>query len=101
MHASRAVLKHTPLIHFLGKRTIPKNIDHTPHVHPLSGMTQLPKSFFGGAGAGGAGSAAATESASSPGALDSVLDLPQRFKMPAISEEELEQVNSGAAEFIY
>ncbi|KFY45316.1 hypothetical protein V495_03044 [Pseudogymnoascus sp. VKM F-4514 (FW-929)] len=31
-----------PLIKFLGKRTVPASVDHTPHVHPASPSSALP-----------------------------------------------------------
>lgn len=34
-----------PLIKFLGKRTIPTSVDHTPHVHPASPTSSLPATF--------------------------------------------------------
>ncbi|KAK5163720.1 uncharacterized protein LTR77_010393 [Saxophila tyrrhenica] len=34
-----------PLIKFLGKRNVPKNIDHTPHAHPAAPNDSLPESF--------------------------------------------------------
>lgn len=39
-HAER-----TPLIKFLGKRTTPASIDHTPHPHPASPTHELPAGF--------------------------------------------------------
>ncbi|EUC31393.1 hypothetical protein COCVIDRAFT_113141 [Bipolaris victoriae FI3] len=44
MNATRALARQ-PLIRFLGKRTTPSHIDHTPHVHPASHMKELPSSF--------------------------------------------------------
>jgi small subunit ribosomal protein YMR-31 len=35
----------TPLIKFLGKRTTPASVDHTPHAHPASPSQSLPDSF--------------------------------------------------------
>lgn len=35
----------TPLIKFIGKRSVPKSVDHTPHVHPASEKPSLPDSF--------------------------------------------------------
>lgn len=35
----------TPLIKFIGKRGLPKKIDHTPHAHPASPTHSLPDSF--------------------------------------------------------
>ncbi|KAL5120565.1 hypothetical protein ACEQ8H_001584 [Pleosporales sp. CAS-2024a] len=34
-----------PMIRFLGKRTIPSKIDHTPHAHPAAPSDALPESF--------------------------------------------------------
>lgn len=39
-HADR-----TPMIKFLGPRTIPSSIDHTPRPHPASPSGTLPESF--------------------------------------------------------
>ncbi|KAJ5235974.1 hypothetical protein N7489_006065 [Penicillium chrysogenum] len=35
----------TPLIRFVGKRSVPKSIDHSPRVHPASPTGSLPDSF--------------------------------------------------------
>ncbi|KKY28627.1 hypothetical protein UCRPC4_g00432 [Phaeomoniella chlamydospora] len=35
----------TPLIKFIGRRTVPKSIDHTPQPHPASPTNSLPDSF--------------------------------------------------------
>ncbi|RFU80628.1 hypothetical protein TARUN_1584 [Trichoderma arundinaceum] len=40
VHAER-----TPLIRFLGPRTIPSSIDHTPQPHPASPSGKLPEGF--------------------------------------------------------
>ncbi|KAH7146525.1 hypothetical protein EDB81DRAFT_759764 [Dactylonectria macrodidyma] len=40
VHAER-----TPLIRFLGPRTIPANIDHSPKPHPASPTGSLPENF--------------------------------------------------------
>lgn len=86
------------LIKFLGKRPAPAPSSHEPAVHPLSGSDKLPSSFFA---ANPASSAPAAVSASKPSALLSILDLPARFQTPGLSEAEIEQVNSGAAEHVY
>jgi small subunit ribosomal protein YMR-31 len=44
MNATKALARQ-PMIRFLGKRTTPSQIDHTPHVHPASPMKELPSSF--------------------------------------------------------
>ncbi|KAI9854969.1 MAG: hypothetical protein M1824_006478 [Vezdaea acicularis] len=42
----QAAAQHrTPMIHFIGKRSIPKTIDHTPQTHPASPAGTLPDSF--------------------------------------------------------
>lgn len=94
MHPSRSIQKVQPLIRFLGKRIAPKSIDHTPHVHPLSGMKELPKSFF-------SSTSAASAPAESGNRVSSLLDLPSKYQTPSIDLAELEQVNSGAAEIVY
>ncbi|EKV08362.1 Ribosomal protein S36, mitochondrial [Penicillium digitatum] len=35
----------TPLIRFVGKRSVPQSIDHSPRVHPASPTGTLPDSF--------------------------------------------------------
>ncbi|KAI9829081.1 MAG: hypothetical protein M1832_000104 [Thelocarpon impressellum] len=51
MNATRVVRQaaaaqhRTPLIHFLGKRTVPDSVDHAPHAHPASPSHNLPDSF--------------------------------------------------------
>jgi len=37
--------QRTPLIKFIGKRTVPKSIDHMPTAHPASPNSSLPTSF--------------------------------------------------------
>ncbi|KAK5947261.1 hypothetical protein PMZ80_001410 [Knufia obscura] len=41
----RASHARTPLIKFLGKRSHPKQVDHTPQPHPASPTHELPESF--------------------------------------------------------
>lgn len=43
-HVLRAAAR-TPMIKFLGKRSHPKQLDHTPQPHPASPTHQLPESF--------------------------------------------------------
>ncbi|KAJ6155089.1 hypothetical protein N7470_005655 [Penicillium chermesinum] len=35
----------TPLIRFVGKRSVPQSVDHTPRVHPAAPTSSLPDSF--------------------------------------------------------
>lgn len=43
--AAGAHAERTPLIKFLGKRTTPTSVDHTPHPHPASPSHELPAGF--------------------------------------------------------
>ncbi|KAJ9658115.1 hypothetical protein H2201_007896 [Coniosporium apollinis] len=47
MNATRVLLQQhrQPMIRFLGKRTTPTKVDHTPHAHPASPTHSLPDSF--------------------------------------------------------
>lgn len=70
----RAANARQPMIKFLGKRSHPKNIDHTPQAHPASPTHELPSSFasyrqkatqHGPLGGGQQGSGGPTPSSSS------------------------------------
>ena len=41
----RLAQHRTPMIKFLGKRSPPKQVDHTPHLHPADPHPSLPDSF--------------------------------------------------------
>ncbi|KAM3076225.1 hypothetical protein ACMFMG_006268 [Clarireedia jacksonii] len=43
--AAAAHHERTPMIRFLGKRSIPSSVDHSPHAHPASPTHELPKGF--------------------------------------------------------
>jgi len=43
--SAAAHAERTPMIKFLGKRTIPSSVDHSPHAHPASPSHELPKDF--------------------------------------------------------
>ncbi|KAH6722323.1 hypothetical protein DL95DRAFT_379521 [Leptodontidium sp. 2 PMI_412] len=45
LRQASAAAERTPLIKFLGKRSIPSSIDHTPHAHPASPTHELPADF--------------------------------------------------------
>ncbi|KAH7320268.1 hypothetical protein B0I35DRAFT_478528 [Stachybotrys elegans] len=45
LRQAAAHAERTPLIKFLGPRTIPANIDHSPQPHPASPDGKLPESF--------------------------------------------------------
>lgn len=110
------------MIKFLGKRTAPKSVDHTPHVHPAAPSTSLPDSFANYRSKaqqhGPLGGQAAPHSANSTGAYGAVgghsghelgsiepkkgeffdrSELPARFRTTAWTEEEMEAITSGGA----
>ncbi|KAG9235053.1 hypothetical protein BJ875DRAFT_483594 [Amylocarpus encephaloides] len=43
--AAAAHAERTPMIKFIGKRTYPASVDHTPHAHPASPTHELPADF--------------------------------------------------------
>jgi len=45
MNATRILSHRTPLIHFIGKRSIPEAIDHSARAHAASPTGSLPTSF--------------------------------------------------------
>lgn len=95
----------TPLIHFLGKRTIPEAIDHTPRAHPAAPTQQLPTSFaeyrknaqqhgpLSGYKSAGRNSAIEPKA----GEVFDRSQLPQRFWRTSLSKEEIEVIESGGA----
>ncbi|KAF4954628.1 hypothetical protein FSARC_12068 [Fusarium sarcochroum] len=122
VHAER-----TPLIKFLGPRSIPSNVDHSPKPHPASGVEKLPESWSGygngdavathksfsnyrdhaqqhgplqkaaGSGFGGA-SARSLGSVSAPaGVAFDVSELPARFHRSPLNAAEIEAIESGGA----
>ncbi|EWC45842.1 hypothetical protein DRE_04849 [Drechslerella stenobrocha 248] len=110
MQATRALAHRTPLIRFLGKRSIPESIDHTPRPHPASPSSSLPTSFkqYREAIANQHGPLA-TRSASSaskpffvqPAALlNNSGELPQRFGRLRWTPVEMDAVNSGGASLL-
>ncbi|KAF8476178.1 hypothetical protein BDZ91DRAFT_711122 [Kalaharituber pfeilii] len=103
----RAAGRRTPLIQFLGKRSIPESIDHTPRLHPQDPHGSLPKSFAEyRAKAQQHGPLTGYRSASS-GGKPSIQpkegehfdrnELPRRFWRLAVSKAEMEAIETGAA----
>ncbi|TVY93117.1 hypothetical protein LAWI1_G001911 [Lachnellula willkommii] len=45
LRQASAAAERTPLIKFIGKRSIPSSVDHTPHAHPASPSHELPADF--------------------------------------------------------
>jgi small subunit ribosomal protein YMR-31 len=122
MHATAALRNaaRTPLIKFIGKRTTPTAIDHTPKAHPASPSTSLPDSFASyrakaqqhgplnnparaSSSAGAIG--AATGASLGPiepnrGQFFDRDDLPARFRRLPWSELEIEAIETGGASLV-
>jgi len=117
MNATRVLLhQRQPMIRFLGRRTIPSKIDHTPHAHPASPTGALPDSFAtyrqkaqqhgplnqrtsystGGAIGGTPGASLGPIEASN-GLYFDRSELPKRFQRLAWTEAEIEAIESGGA----
>ncbi|KAJ5948487.1 hypothetical protein N7454_001794 [Penicillium verhagenii] len=103
----------TPLIRFVGKRSVPKTVDHTPRVHPASPERALPDSFasyrakaqqhgplgrsqFSG-GIGGMPGAALGPVQAEAGAFFDRAELPTRFGRLPWTEAEIEAIETGGA----
>ena len=54
LRQAAAHAERTPLIKFIGPRTIPSSVDHTPRPHPASPSGALPESFGGYGNSGSA-----------------------------------------------
>ncbi|PWW78927.1 hypothetical protein C7212DRAFT_167045 [Tuber magnatum] len=94
----------TPLIQFLGKRSIPESVDHTPRPHPVAPTKALPNSFAEyrktAQQHGPLGDYKATTAASISPPKGQVFDrsqLPPRFWRLTLSKEEMEVIESGGA----
>lgn len=111
MRVSAAAMKH-PLIKFLGKRSPPKELDHSPHLHPQDPHKELPMSFsqyrrsaqqHGPLGQKTApsvpfSSRSSTSSSSPQTPAGEYIDrnqLPPKFHRLPPTEEEMEAVQSG------
>ncbi|KAK7555759.1 hypothetical protein IWX49DRAFT_590664 [Phyllosticta citricarpa] len=102
-----------PLIRFLGKRSPPTHVDHTPHVHPASPMKSLPDSFASyrqkaqqhgplnrrdlSAHVGSKPGAALGPVKPGPGEFWDRTELPARFGRLRWTKAEIEAVESGGA----
>ncbi|ORY12268.1 hypothetical protein BCR34DRAFT_483026 [Clohesyomyces aquaticus] len=117
MNATKVLLQQRqPMIRFLGKRTVPSKIDHTPQAHPASPTHSLPESFAsyrqkaqqhgplnqtnqystGGWIGRKSGSSLGPVEAGKGTAFDRS-DLPQRFQRLAWTQAEIEAIESGGA----
>ncbi|KAJ6113657.1 Ribosomal protein S36 mitochondrial [Penicillium sp. IBT 18751x] len=116
MHATAALRNaaRTPLIRFLGKRSTPKSVDHTPRVHPASPTGTLPDSFatyrakaqqhgplgrasFTSGGIGAMSGAALGPVRPAAGEFFDRAELPARFGRLSWTEAEIEAIESGGA----
>ncbi|KAB8070237.1 hypothetical protein BDV29DRAFT_181301 [Aspergillus leporis] len=116
MHATTALRStaRTPLIRFLGRRSVPQSVDHSPRPHPASPSGALPDSFavyrvkaqqHGPLGrASFAQGAIGRNTGSSLGPVQPKqgeffdrVDLPSRFHRLPWTEAEIEAIETGGA----
>jgi len=110
MNATRALRTagRTPLIQFLGRRSIPESVDHSARLHPQDPHTSLPKSFAEyRIKASQHGPLTGYRTASSTAGTapihrkeGEVLDrseLPKRFWRLPLSKPEMQAIDEGAA----
>ncbi|KAF2256366.1 hypothetical protein BU26DRAFT_513200 [Trematosphaeria pertusa] len=116
MNATKVLLQgRQPMIRFLGKRTTPAKVDHTPQAHPASPTHSLPDSFasyrqkaqqhgplnqttkFSTGGIGGTPGASLGPVEAGKGTFFDRSELPQRFQRLAWTQSEIEAVESGGA----
>ncbi|KAF3125611.1 hypothetical protein TWF703_010939 [Orbilia oligospora] len=86
MNPTRVLARRTPLIHFIGKRSIPEAIDHTPLANqhgPLATRSASSKSYF--------------SPAPPQGQFFDRSELPARFGRLKWSSAEIDAVESGGA----
>ncbi|CAO2658786.1 Nn.00g065090.m01.CDS01 [Neocucurbitaria sp. VM-36] len=105
-----------PMIRFLGKRTTPTKVDHTPHAHPASPTHELPSSFASyrkkaqqhgplntvnsaavGGHIGGAAGRTLGPIEAAKGMFFDRSELPERFQRLSWTQAEIEAVESGGA----
>ncbi|OCK77414.1 hypothetical protein K432DRAFT_358636 [Lepidopterella palustris CBS 459.81] len=116
MNATRQLLQHRqPMIRFLGKRTTPTKIDHTPQAHPASPSSSLPESFasyrkkaqqhgplnqqsqYATGSIGGKSGASLGPVEAGKGIYFDRSELPARFQRTPWSQAEIEAIESGGA----
>ncbi|KAH6674508.1 hypothetical protein B0J14DRAFT_42848 [Halenospora varia] len=123
--AAAAHAERTPMIKFLGKRTLPASIDHTPHAHPASPSHELPADFtnknsspsfssyrqkaiqHGPLGRSSNGEGVGSISGASLGAVAPVKgqyfdrnELPARFRRSPIDLSEIDAIETGGATLV-
>ncbi|KAF2797928.1 hypothetical protein K505DRAFT_322224 [Melanomma pulvis-pyrius CBS 109.77] len=119
MQATKLLLQgRQPMIRFLGKRTTPAKVDHTPHAHPASPTHSLPESFASyrqkaqqhgplnqtnqyssvvGGHIGGAPGASLGPIEAGKGLFFDRSELPARFQRLVWTQAEIDAVESGGA----
>ncbi|KAI2610760.1 uncharacterized protein GGS25DRAFT_479738 [Hypoxylon fragiforme] len=116
LRQAAAHAERTPLIRFVGKRSIPENVDHTPHPHPASPSGALPSRTNGNSHAsfssyrdhaqqhGPLRKTIGAQSASQLGPIQPPKgvyfdrnQLPERFRRTPLSAAEIEAVETGGA----
>ncbi|KAF6807692.1 ribosomal protein ymr-31 [Colletotrichum musicola] len=123
LRQAAAHAERTPSIRFLGRRTIPSSVDHTPAPHPASPTGTLPPNFGNGSAApkhtsfssyrdhaqqhgplqrsiGGIGGTSGNQMGSvapPSGVFFDRSELPARFRRQPIDLAEIEAVESGGA----
>lgn len=127
MFATKALRKaaahaeRVPSIRFIGKRSIPASVDHSPRPHPASPSGSLPSDFSSGSfseyrqrsqqygplqktfartaegGIGGASGSALPSIEPGRGLFFDRDELPARFRRTTWSVEEIEAIESGGA----
>ncbi|EOD43547.1 hypothetical protein UCRNP2_9747 [Neofusicoccum parvum UCRNP2] len=110
----RLLAQRQPLIRFLGKRTAPAHVDHTPHAHPAAPSQSLPDSFasyrqkaqqhgplnkreFSSGAIGSQPGAALGSVQPGQGEVFDRNELPSRFRRLPWSQSEIEAIESGGA----
>ncbi|KAJ5083760.1 hypothetical protein N7456_013187 [Penicillium angulare] len=113
MRATMSLFR-SPSIRFLGKRSAPKSVDHSPRVHPASPETSLPDSFasyrakaqqhgplgraqFTSGGLGGRAGASLGPVRPNEGQFFDRAELPTRFGRLPWSQAEIEAIETGGA----
>ncbi|KKK15015.1 hypothetical protein P175DRAFT_0441132 [Aspergillus ochraceoroseus IBT 24754] len=116
MHATAALRNaaRTPLIRFLGKRSVPQSLDRAPRAHPASPTGILPDSFaayrakaqqhgplgrasFTQGSIGRSAGAALGPIKPNQGEFFDRSDLPTRFHRMPYTEAEIEAIETGGA----
>ncbi|KAI0179932.1 hypothetical protein GGR52DRAFT_529037 [Hypoxylon sp. FL1284] len=125
LRQAAAQAERTPLIRFVGKRSIPESIDNTPQPHPASPTGALPAGFGSGSGNShtsfssyrdhaqqhgplrksiGAAAGIGAQSAAHLGPVEPAKgvyfdrnQLPERFRRAPLTDAEIDAVSSGGA----